>query len=222
MKIVALGGAGLMGRIAVKDLAASEGVSQVVIADRDTDLAHKVADLVPQGRDKISVVYTDVTDPDALAQELTDLRKRLLADPYFTDVPSMKLDAGKTAEAFHAKDDVPEVRREVLGLLQRHELRFLAVVRDKLRLVADVRELNRWNDRYRYNPNDLYDDMVKRVEARQPTALDPYAASAPEEFFAVVSEAFFEIPEVLFAAYPEVYRQLALFYRWEGLGRGWG
>jgi len=31
-----------MGRIAVKDLAASDGLDEVVIADRDLDLAHKV------------------------------------------------------------------------------------------------------------------------------------------------------------------------------------
>jgi hypothetical protein len=105
----------------------------------------------------------DVAEPEALARELTELRVRLIADPYFADVPSMQPDAGKTAEALHAKDDVPEVRREVFALLQKHEVKFLAVVRDKLRLVEDVRELNRWNDRYRYNPNDLYDDMVKRL-----------------------------------------------------------
>ena len=45
------------------------------------------------------------------------------------------------------------------------------------------------------------------------TAFDPYAAEAPEEFFAVASELFFECPRRLRAEYPEVYRQLALFYR---------
>ena len=50
MKIVELGGAGLMGSIDVKDLAASEGQQQVVIDDRDTELAHKEAELLPQGR----------------------------------------------------------------------------------------------------------------------------------------------------------------------------
>jgi len=35
----------------------------------------------------------------------------------------------------------------------------------------------------------------------------------PGEFFAVVSEAFFEIPDIVRAVYPQVYEQLALFYR---------
>lgn len=73
-----------------------------------------------------------------------------------------------------------------------------------------------WHDAF----SVAYADLVERVEAQQPTTLDPYAATAPEEFFAVASEVFFEIPRVLRAAYPAVYGQLALFYRQEP--REWG
>lgn len=48
----------------------------------------------------------------------------------------------------------------------------------------------------------------------QPSALiGSYAATAPAEFFAVVSELFFEQPQALAAAEPEVYRELALLYQ---------
>ncbi len=90
MKIVALGGAGLMGRIAVKDLAASEDVGQVVIADRDTDLARKVADLIPLGHDKVSIVYTDVTDPDGLAAALRGADAVLNAVHYYFNLNVMR------------------------------------------------------------------------------------------------------------------------------------
>lgn len=43
--------------------------------------------------------------------------------------------------------------------------------------------------------------------------LDPYAATHPAEFFAVASETFFVLPERLQQAYPEVYQQLAGYYR---------
>ena len=43
--------------------------------------------------------------------------------------------------------------------------------------------------------------------------LDPYASASPAEFFAVISEAFFEIPDVVTASFPAVYAQLVLFYR---------
>jgi MtfA peptidase len=58
-----------------------------------------------------------------------------------------------------------------------------------------------------------YADFCGRVDRREETLIDPYAAEDPGEFFAVTSEAFFEIPQAIRACYPDVYRQLALFYR---------
>lgn len=49
--------------------------------------------------------------------------------------------------------------------------------------------------------------------------IDPYASENPGEFFAVVSEAFFETPEWLEPAYPAVYAQLREFYRQDPLAR---
>ena len=45
------------------------------------------------------------------------------------------------------------------------------------------------------------------------TVLDPYGASNPAEFFAVVTEAFFERPRALRARHPEIYDQFAKFFR---------
>jgi len=64
-----------------------------------------------------------------------------------------------------------------------------------------------------------YQDLCRRVDWGRPTALDSYATDSPGEFFAVVSEAFFETPEVIAEAYPDVYRQLRAFYRQDPLGR---
>jgi hypothetical protein len=103
----------------------------------------------------------DIPDPSLLQQELVTLRQALLADPYFKKVPSMQPEGRKTALMFHAKDDVPEVRREVFALLQKHEFRFLAVVRDKQKVLEYVRRRNSLDLPYRYTPNDLYDYMVR-------------------------------------------------------------
>ena len=43
--------------------------------------------------------------------------------------------------------------------------------------------------------------------------IDPYGLENPAEFFAVVSEVFFEQPAILREHLPEVHRQLAQFYR---------
>ena len=90
MKIVVLGGAGLMGRIAVKDLAASEGTQQIVIADRDIDLAQKVADLLPKGRSKVLIVQTDVTDRARLVDTLRGADAVLNAVHYYFNLEVMR------------------------------------------------------------------------------------------------------------------------------------
>ncbi len=105
----------------------------------------------------------DVVDPEKLGAQLLDLRQRLLADPYFKGVPSMQPERRKTALEFHAKDDIPEVRREVFSLIDRHQIRFFAVVRDKRRIVQLVREHNSKQPQYRYHPNQLYDRSVSRL-----------------------------------------------------------
>jgi Mlc titration factor MtfA (ptsG expression regulator) len=58
-----------------------------------------------------------------------------------------------------------------------------------------------------------YEDFCDRVDAGEETPLDPYGAEHPAEFFAVMSEAFFETPELLRDEYPAVYEQLGRFYR---------
>lgn len=58
-----------------------------------------------------------------------------------------------------------------------------------------------------------YDDFCGRVDADEDTHIDPYASESPAEFFAVLSEALFEIPDVVQKEYPLVYSQLAAFYR---------
>lgn len=59
---------------------------------------------------------------------------------------------------------------------------------------------------------DAYDDLVRQVDAGRTTALDPYAAEDPSEFFAVATELFFQQPRRLHAVYPKVYEVLARYY----------
>jgi MtfA peptidase len=57
-----------------------------------------------------------------------------------------------------------------------------------------------------------YDAFVAEVDAGRATAIDAYAAEAPEEFFAVCSEYHFSDPHGLQAALPTVARHLARLY----------
>ena len=67
--------------------------------------------------------------------------------------------------------------------------------------------------------NQAYTDFCARVDRAEDTDLDPYAAESPAEFFAVLSEAFFEIPLTVQQRYTQVYAQLALFYRQDPASR---
>jgi len=58
-----------------------------------------------------------------------------------------------------------------------------------------------------------YKKFCRQVDRQQETVIDPYAAESPGEFFAVLSEAFFELPLAVQEHFPAVYEQLALFYR---------
>jgi hypothetical protein len=57
-----------------------------------------------------------------------------------------------------------------------------------------------------------YEDFCAEVDRGVDTAIDPYGAEHPGEFFAVVSEVFFEDPLVLRGRFPAVYDQLVHFY----------
>ena len=57
-----------------------------------------------------------------------------------------------------------------------------------------------------------YDVFADRVDRNRKTQIDPYAAEAPEEFFAVCTEYHFSAPALLREAYPKVAAHLAKFY----------
>ena len=69
--------------------------------------------------------------------------------------------------------------------------------------------------------NAAYDDFCAWIDETvaggdpdcESLPLDPYAAESPAEFFAVMSEAFFETPAILHERYPDFFAQLAAFYR---------
>jgi lysine 6-dehydrogenase len=87
MKIVALGGAGMMGCISVQDLARSKGVSEVVIADRNMDRAREVADYIHSP--KISLAQVDVRDHEALVRVLRGAGCCLTGTVYYTNLEVM-------------------------------------------------------------------------------------------------------------------------------------
>jgi saccharopine dehydrogenase-like NADP-dependent oxidoreductase len=94
MKVIVLGGAGLMGRIAVRDLALNPQIEQVVIADLDLDLAQKIASILDSP--KISVQPANANNRAGLVSLLRGAGSLLNATIYYFNLPVMEacLEAG--------------------------------------------------------------------------------------------------------------------------------
>jgi len=67
--------------------------------------------------------------------------------------------------------------------------------------------------------DSAYDRFCGQVDRGIDTVIDPYASEQPAEFFAVLSEAFFTLPRAVRSLYPQLYEQLALFYRQDPAAR---
>ncbi len=64
-----------------------------------------------------------------------------------------------------------------------------------------------------------YDHLHKDLDRHRKTLIDPYGATNPAEFFAVITELFFEKPTALKKKHPELYEQLKGFYLQDPLAR---
>ena len=116
-----------------------------------------------QGVSSIFMVgFVDIPDLVMAHERLESLRERLLADAYFHGVPSMQHDTGKTARFFHAKDDLPEVRREVFRLLPEFGCKVQLIIRRKNALTEDARALFKYRGE-KLRANDIYDELVSRL-----------------------------------------------------------
>lgn len=105
-----------------------------------------------EGVSKILILgFIHTQDPRTIRQALFDLKSEIINDPYLKGIPSLK----KTAIAFHAKDDCPEVREKVYKLIS------------KLNFSAEVfiaRKIpNIFNKRHHRNENEFYDDLISKL-----------------------------------------------------------
>jgi len=108
------------------------------------------------------VGFAYIPNPQLVKSELENLRRSLLADPYFKNVPSMQLTSKKTALLFHAKDDLPEVRREVFKLLPQFNVKVQVAIKRKSELALFAKQMFGLTNK-KIKENDIYDDLIKRL-----------------------------------------------------------
>jgi uncharacterized protein DUF3800 len=104
-----------------------------------------------------------IHEPESLATKLEELRQTILTDPYFSGVPSVSAEAAKTALLFHAKDDLPEVRRQVFDVLR--DLNGVEIYAAFRRKGVVARELAGHYARtgYKLGAEFIYDELVTEI-----------------------------------------------------------
>ena len=64
-----------------------------------------------------------------------------------------------------------------------------------------------------------FEHFQKRCHKNELYGISCYGATSPAEFFSVLSEVFFEKPKVIYKHYPDIYKQLSLYYRQSPIDR---
>jgi hypothetical protein len=95
--------------------------------------------------------FIETTDPVPMRRALAELHREIAADEYLKDVPSL----AKTKVAFHAKDDVAEVRQAVFKCLRALEFKAQLVVARKIERV--------FRNTFHSNEDKFYDRLVAQL-----------------------------------------------------------
>lgn len=96
--------------------------------------------------------FIKTEDPVSIRQRVAALRKEILSDNYLNTVLSVR---NRTAIAFHATDDIPEVRERVYRLIKDLPLKAEFIVARK---IEDI-----FIKRHNSSANIFYDDLVTRL-----------------------------------------------------------
>ncbi|MDY6919529.1 MAG: M90 family metallopeptidase [Pseudomonadota bacterium] len=84
---------------------------------------------------------------------------------------------------------------------------------DGLPVLTDPQQYPQWQQVL----SRAYAELQQAVARHEPAVIDDYGASSPAEFFAVVTETFFERPHMLHRHHPRLYEQFQRFYRLDPL-----
>ena len=95
--------------------------------------------------------FVETQSPDSLREAVLQLQQEVIRDPYFQDFPSLQ----KTAVAFHAKDDVPEIRYRFFKLLSTLDFTAQFVVARKIERV--------FRNSFQAREEAFYDHLVSRL-----------------------------------------------------------
>lgn len=92
-----------------------------------------------------------------IRSQILDLQKQIGDSPYYKNVPSVKNRVLKNGFFFHAKDDLPEIRKEFFDLILKFDCSFQAVVGRKIVSIFENKHHNKEKEFYA----DLLSHLLK-------------------------------------------------------------
>lgn len=95
--------------------------------------------------------FIETQQPELIRQAILQLQREVVADPYFEGIPSLM----GTQVAFHAKDDLPEIRYRVFKLLADLDFKAQFVVARKIEKV--------FRNNFHARENEFYDHLVSQL-----------------------------------------------------------
>lgn len=95
--------------------------------------------------------FIETQNPKKLRQSVLDKQREVCNDPYFRRIPSL----AKTAIAFHAKDDAPEIRYLFYKLIKDLDFTAQFIVARKIEKV--------FRNDFEANENKFYDHFVTKA-----------------------------------------------------------
>jgi hypothetical protein len=98
--------------------------------------------------------FIETPDPQPIRKALLALHQAIVLDPYFQGVPSLE----KTRIAFHAKDDLPEIRFQVYKLLATLDFKAQFIVARKIERV--------FRNNFDAKETKFYDHLVSQLFKR--------------------------------------------------------
>jgi hypothetical protein len=95
--------------------------------------------------------FVEMSDPQVIRQAVLALQAEIVNDPYFQGFHSIQ----RTAVAFHAKDDLPEIRYRFFKLIAALDVKAQFVVARKIERV--------FRGTFHARENEFYDHLVTKL-----------------------------------------------------------
>lgn len=92
---------------------------------------------------------------EPLREKIIALQQQVISDPYFQDIPSIIKKQSKNGYFFHAKDDIPEVRKLFYDFISGIDCSFEAVVGRKIQPLYETK--------HNGNESEFYADLLSHL-----------------------------------------------------------